>query len=343
MAVSRLAPDGQDFPYIRNEHLFGREWKMKNRVTFFATLGVVLALLSTALAQPPVREKSGRSQTPARPEAAQATGDRPGAELRQQYRRLQQQIDELKAAHQDLIAQLRTIHEAAVKEKATDTAGKIEALINTRQEAFQGKLRELEQQQAGFQQAGRERGQRLGRVQGPSAGTQAPEFEADSFDGRHVKLSDYQDHIVVLEWVNTECPFSRYHHETLHTMADLARKYQDKGVVWLAVNSTSHTTPQANREFAQKEKLPYPILDDRSGQIGRKYGARNTPHMFVIDKSGTIVYEGAIDNAPLGKTEAGAGKVNYVDKALSEVLAGQRVSVPNTPPYGCTVKYAGQP
>jgi peroxiredoxin len=337
--VGRLAADVQDFPYIKNKDLFGRERKMKNRATFFSALGVTLAILSTALAQPPARERPGRGQTPARSEASEAAGERPGAEQRQQYQRLRQQIDELKAAHQSLTTQLRAIHEAAVKEKATETAAQVQALIHARQKTFESTLRDLEQQQARFQRAGRERGQRLGRVRGQSAGKQAPEFQANSFDGKAIKLSDYQDRVVVLEWVNPECPFSRYHYETVHTMAELAQKYKDKGVVWLAVNSTNHTTPQANREFAQKHKLPYPILDDRSGEVGRKYGARNTPHMFVIDK-GTIVYEGAIDNAPLGKTEAGAGKVNYVDKALAEVLASQPVSVANTPPYGCTVKYA---
>ncbi len=303
---------------------------MKRTVAFFGTFVVVLALASVVL-----------GQVPAGPEAAEAAGQRPGAEQRQQYQRLQQQIDELKAAHQSLVTQLHAIHEAAVQEKATDTAARIQALISTRQEVFESTLRDLEQQQARFQRAGRERGQRLGRVQGQSAGKQAPDFQANSFDGKAIKLSDYKDRVVVLEWVNPECPFSRYHYETVHTMAELARKYKDQGVVWLAVNSTNHTTPQANREFAQKHKLSFPILDDRSGEVGRRYGARNTPHMFVIDK-GTIVYEGAIDNAPLGKTEAGAGKVNYVDKALSEVVAGQPVSVANTPPYGCTVKYAGQ-
>jgi peroxiredoxin len=316
---------------------------MRKNVVFFGTLGVVLAVASAALGQPPASEGPGGGQAAVGPAASNTTGAEPPAGQRQQYERLRQQIDKLKAAHQDLITQLRAIHEAAVKEKATDTAGKLEALISKQQEAFQDTLRQLEQQQARFQRAGRVRNQRPARIgQGQPVGKQAPEFELDSFDGRTIKLSDYKGHIVVLEWMNTECPFSRYHHETVHTMADLARKYRDQGVIWLAVNSTSFTTPQANREFAQKERLPYPILDDRSGEVGKKYGARNTPHMFVIDKSGAIVYEGAIDNAPLGKTEAGAGKVNYVDRAISELLSGQRVSIPNTPPYGCTVKYARQ-
>ncbi|OHB64886.1 MAG: hypothetical protein A2Y77_14405, partial [Planctomycetes bacterium RBG_13_62_9] len=171
-------------------------------------------------------------------------------------------------------------------------------------------------------------------------GRPAADFALNSFDGKTVKLADYQGKIVVLEWLNTECPFSRYHHETVQTMTDLAAKYKDKGVVWLGINSTSHTTPEVNRDFAQKQKVTYPILDDRSGVVGRKYGARTTPHMFVIDKDGNIAYDGAIDNAPLGKQEPGSGKLNYVDKALTELLAGQQVSVSTTPSYGCTVKYA---
>ena len=242
----------------------------------------------------------------------------------------------MKTVHQDLIAQLRAVHELAVKEKATETAGQIEAMISKRQQAFQDSMRQLEQQQFQLQRAGRGGGPAQAR------GKQAPQFELDSFDGRTIRLSDYKDQIVVLEWINLECPFSRYHHETVQTMANLAKKYKEKGVVWFAVNSTNHTTVEANREFAQKQKLPYPILDDRSGQVGKQYGARNTPHMFVIGKNGVIVYEGAIDNAPLGKSEPGAGTVNYVDKALTELLAGQAVSTPATPPYGCTVKYAGQ-
>ena len=123
-------------------------------------------------------------------------------------------------------------------------------------------------------------------------------------------------------------------------MIDLAKKYQDKNVVWLAINSTSTTTPQPNREFAEKHKLPYPILDDRAGTVGRQYGARNTPHMFIIDKDGTIAYRGAIDNAPLGKVQGDGTKINCVDQALAELTAGKAVTTPTTTPYGCTVKYA---
>ncbi|NIP25799.1 MAG: redoxin domain-containing protein [Phycisphaerae bacterium] len=122
-------------------------------------------------------------------------------------------------------------------------------------------------------------------------------------------------------------------------MIKLANKYKDKNVVWLAVNSTSHTTPEANKKFAEQQKLPYPILDDRSGRVGHAYGAKTTPHMYIINPRGRIVYEGAIDNSPLGKTPEGKDLVNHVDKALGEITAGKMVTTKETKPYGCTVKY----
>lgn len=314
---------------------------MKRTVISLSALGTILILASAALGQTPVQERPARRSNP-RTTDPNATSRQQPAEQRQQYLRLQQQIDELKAVHKDLIAQLQAVHKLAVKEKATETAGQIQKLIDKRQDVFQKTLRQLEDRQLQLQRAGRRGGQRTGNVGQQPQGKQAPDFELDSFDGRTIKLSNYRNRIVVLEWVNPECPFSRYHYETVPTMATLAKKYQDQEVVWFAVNSTGHTTVEANRDFARKHKLPYPILDDRSGLVGKQYGARNTPHMFVIDKTGVIVYEGAIDNAPLGKSEPGAGSVNYVDKALSELLAGQKVTTPVTPPYGCTVKYTGQ-
>jgi peroxiredoxin len=121
-------------------------------------------------------------------------------------------------------------------------------------------------------------------------------------------------------------------------MVALANKYKDKNVVWLAINSTSHTTPEANNEFAQKHKLPYPILDDRDGKVGRAYGAKTTPHIFIIDAKGHIAYEGAIDNSPMGGVKEGV--INYVDKAIAELTSGKPVSIVESKPYGCSVKYA---
>ena len=180
---------------------------------------------------------------------------------------------------------------------------------------------------------------RLDNVQEPQSGKKAPAFTLKGFDGQTISLSDYKGKIVVLEWFNFECPFVQYHYDKANTMVDLAAKYKDKNVVWLAVNSTSHTTPEANKEFTQKHKLAYPMLDDRSGAVGRAYDAKTTPHLFIITPAGNIAYEGAIDNSPLGKTSAGEQPVNYVDQALAELIAGKEVSTKTTKSYGCSVKY----
>ncbi|MDD5458583.1 MAG: redoxin domain-containing protein [Phycisphaerae bacterium] len=168
----------------------------------------------------------------------------------------------------------------------------------------------------------------------------APAFELKSFEGNDISLSDYKNNIVVLEWFNYECPFCRYHFEDANTMTDLAAKFPNKGVVWLAVNSTAHATAEKNLEYAEKYTITYPILDDRSGVVGKKYGARTTPHIFIIDEDGFLAYQGAIDNAPLGKTPEGQEYINYANKALEELTAGKPVSEPQTKPYGCSVKYA---
>ena len=172
----------------------------------------------------------------------------------------------------------------------------------------------------------------------PEVARKAPNFTLNSFDGKAISLSDYKGKIVVLEWFNYECPFVLRHYGNKSTMIGLANKYKDKNVVWLAINSTSHATPEANIEFAQKHKLPYPILDDRPGTVGRAYGAKTTPHMYVIDTKGSIAYQGAIDNNETGRKTQGL--INYVDKALAELTGGKQVSKTDTMPYGCTVKYA---
>lgn len=272
----------------------------------------------------------------------QATGQDPAnqREIMQQQQRtrwFQQQIDELKSRQDALIGQLQAIHAVAVKEEATETADKIEQLIGSQQESFRAQLSQLQQQQQRAMQGMRQRADRPGRA--ARRGRSAPDVELKSFDGRSYKLSDFNDQIVVLEWFSTDCPFSRYHYDTKSTMIDLAKKYKDKEVAWFAINSTASTNPAANVTFMKEHKLPYPIIDDRAGRIGRAFGARTTPHVFVIDQDGVVAYQGAIDNAPMGKVEADVANVNYVDQAISQLLAGQNVSTPATPPYGCSVKY----
>ncbi len=286
------------------------------------------ALTSVSFAQP---------AGPATP--GQAPGDRREAMAQQQRARwFQVQIDELKSRQDALIGQLQAIHAVAVKEKATQTAEQVEKLINSQQESFRAQLSQLQQQQQRAMQGLRQRARRPERT--ARRGRRAPDVELKSFDGRTYKLSDFKDQIVVLEWMNLDCPFSMYHYKTKTSMIDLAKKYKDKEVVWFAINSTANTSPEANVAFAKDHKLPYPIIDDRSGRIGRAFGARTTPHVFVIDRDGIVAYQGAVDNAPMGKVEANVASVNYVDQAISQLLAGQQVSTPATPPYGCSIKYS---
>ncbi len=160
------------------------------------------------------------------------------------------------------------------------------------------------------------------------------DFALKDQDGKEVKLSGFRGKTVVLEWINWDCPFSRRQY-TNGTMKTLAEKYAPKGVVWLAINSTHYATREKDKAWIAKHKLPYPILDDSPGKVGRQFKARTTPHMFIIDKAGRIAYQGAIDDDPPGK----GAKVNYVEKALEELLAGKPVTTSETKPYGCTVKY----
>jgi len=166
----------------------------------------------------------------------------------------------------------------------------------------------------------------------------APAFTLEDVNGEKVSMSDFADKIIVLEWANPGCPIWRRVHKA-GTFKALAEKYKDKGVVWLAINSTHTSDREKNRKFAEAEKLPYPYLDDHAGTVGKAYGAKTTPHMFVLDKNGRLAYQGAIDDDPSGKKEK---TLNYVDQALTELLAGKAVSVPKTAPYGCSVKYAPQ-
>jgi len=267
------------------------------------------------------------------------TRERLEAQRRTETRRgslamLEAEIERLKAEHEALIKELKAIHELAESEKAAKTAKRLQKLIAEKEEEFKVMLEQIER-----------RRQRLLKTRprpvaaGEEAGRKAPDFTLKSFDGKTVNLSDYRGKIVVLEWLNFECPFVKYHYGQPKTMINLANTYKDKNVVWLAVNSTSHTTPEANKEFAQQQKLPYLILDDRPGKVGHAYVAMTTPHMYVISTRGNIVYEGAIDNSPMGQTPSGQQLVNYVDKALAELTGGKAVSTTKTKPYGCSVKY----
>ena len=165
----------------------------------------------------------------------------------------------------------------------------------------------------------------------------APQFTLQNENGKPVSLSDYAGKIVVLEWTNPDCPFVKAHYKA-KTMINLAKQYQPQGVVWLAINSTHDANNASNKAWVAENSLEYPVLNDANGKVGHEYNAKSTPDMFVIDKTGNLVYSGAIDNDPRG--EKTTDKVNYVSAALDAVLAGKPVAIAQTKSYGCSVHYA---
>jgi cytochrome oxidase Cu insertion factor (SCO1/SenC/PrrC family) len=175
-------------------------------------------------------------------------------------------------------------------------------------------------------------------------GQPAPDFSLRDLDGKVVKLSDLRGRTVVLEWFNPGCPFVKASH-TRGTLVGAAARQAGKGVVWLAVNSAAPGKQgygvESNRAATQQFQMSYPVLLDESGQVGRAYGATNTPGMFVIDGEGRLAYRGAIDNSPDGERQApeGGTLVDYVSSALDDLAAGRPVRHPETRQYGCSVKY----
>ncbi len=173
-------------------------------------------------------------------------------------------------------------------------------------------------------------------------GERAPDFTLTDTEGKPHTLAELVNakQIVVLEWFNPDCPFILKHHVHNHTMTDLAARYREQGVVWLAVNSAAAGKQGAGLERNQKAReeyeMDFPVLMDESGAVGKAYGAKTTPHMFVIAADGTLAYAGAIDD---DRSPSTPGKINHVAVALDALLAGKPVPVKETQAYGCSVKY----
>jgi len=175
-------------------------------------------------------------------------------------------------------------------------------------------------------------------------GVAAPDFSVADTGGKRVKLADYRGKFLVLEWTNPECPFVRKHYSS-QNMQGLQKEWGAKDVVWLTINSTnaSHSEYKTPEEMAKwmraQDAAPKATLIDGTSATARAYAAKNTPHMFVIDPSGKIIYDGAIDDKR--STNPADVKVanNYVRAALTEATAGKPVSIASTTPYGCTMKY----
>ena len=172
-------------------------------------------------------------------------------------------------------------------------------------------------------------------------GKPAPDFSLTDLDGKAVKLSDFKGKTVVLEWFNPGCPYvvAAYKEGPLK---DMAMRAQKDGVVWLAINSGAPgkegAGAEANKKARTEWKMTAPILLDEKGEVGRMYEAKTTPHCYVIDAKGVLVYRGGLDNAPMGKAE-GDKRIDYVANALAEVKAGKPVTTPETKSWGCSVKY----
>ena len=175
-------------------------------------------------------------------------------------------------------------------------------------------------------------------------GLPAPDFAVADTNGKPVKLSDYRGKFVVLEWTNPECPFVQKHYNS-QNMQGLQKEWGAKDVVWLTINSTnmSHSeykTPVEMANWMRAEgAAPKAMLIDGTSATARVYAAKNTPHMFVIDPSGKIIYDGAIDDKRSTNPADVRIAHNYVRAALTEATAGNPVSIANTTPYGCTLKY----
>ncbi len=179
-------------------------------------------------------------------------------------------------------------------------------------------------------------------------GEKAPEFVLTTLQGKDITLSDYQGKIVVLEWTNHQCPVvQRYvvkQKSMQSTLASLKEKASKAGagrntdLVWLAIDSSHFCQEKKNdiREYYKEQKLDYPYLMDASGEVGRRYGAKTTPHMFVIDQKGILAYAGSLDDDRYGGAE---NPRNYVAEAVTTLLNGSTVEVSKTKPFGCTVKY----
>jgi peroxiredoxin len=172
----------------------------------------------------------------------------------------------------------------------------------------------------------------------------APTFKLKDNKGKEYALADFKGKYVVLEWVNFDCPFVRKHYDSGH-MQKLQKTYQDKDVVWLSICSSAEgkqgyfAGKDLDARLKKEKAVPTAYLLDESGKVGNAYGAKTTPHMYIIDTKGILIYAGGIDDKPSTKINDVETAQNYVISVLDAALAGKPIPVKTSTPYGCSVKY----
>ncbi len=183
-------------------------------------------------------------------------------------------------------------------------------------------------------------------VRAVEIGAAAPDFTLTDVGGKAHKLSDYKGKIVVLEWHNPDCPFVKKHYEASGNLPNLQKAAAADGVVWLTINSGAagkqggDLTPAQVKAYLEKNHaVPTAYLPDHDGKVGHLYGAKTTPHIFVVQADGVLVYNGAIDSIRSGNAADIAKANNYLTAALVALKAGKPVEKATTEPYGCSVKY----
>ncbi|MCF7975517.1 MAG: redoxin domain-containing protein [Phycisphaerae bacterium] len=251
-----------------------------------------------------------------------------------QIAELNTQIMRLKAEQKALITELKDLQDLATQEKAEKTLEKVTQLIKAKESDYDSRINALQQRvqrMATAMNTMAKRNQAENRVN-----TQAPSFTAKSFTGQDINFSDYKGKIVVLEWLNPECQYTKFAYQK-NKLPALAKQYSyQKDVVWLGVCSTPPTNPTAILNFVTQSSIEHPVINDASGQIARLYYAKATPQIIIVDKDGKIAYTGAFDNS-LPKPKDGK-VIGYAANALTELLEGKPVTLPVTPPIGTPIK-----
>ena len=178
----------------------------------------------------------------------------------------------------------------------------------------------------------------------PEIGSKAPDFSVTDTNGKTETLSQYKGKYIVLEWTNPDCPFVHKHYDS-GNMQKLQKEFTGKGVIWLSINSSAdgrqgnYTPDEWNKIVKDRNAAPTAVLLDKGGVVGKAYEAKTTPHMFIINPDGNLIYEGGIDNIKSPNPADIPKATNYVQTALDEAMAGKPVTTSVSQPYGCGIKY----